>query len=292
MVIVDYGKLVNKYIEESGLTLGDIATKMGELGVKTDRSYISKLRNNPKYPASEEVNKALAEVTGGDEDALVFAAFMEKAPTVARRYFSKLSDLDNYLRKFAEVIHDENLLELLDVINVDEKMELFKIIAEDAKQQGKNINSFLVKEPKTMYSCDEEEIIPYNMDDLKRIPLIGQIAAGQPIDIIEYNEGYTCVDPSVLRGRDGFALRVKGDSMIGDRIYNGDIVVVVVQPEVLPSEIAVVRVNHGEATLKRVKKQGDFCILSPSNPTMEPTLVPAKDVEVIGKVVEVKFQLP
>nr|WP_241734581.1 S24 family peptidase [Paenibacillus alvei] len=126
---------------------------------------------------------------------------------------------------------------------------------------------------------------------MKRIPLIGQIAAGQPIDCAEYYEGYTCVDPAVLRGRDGFALRVKGDSMIGDRIYNGDIVVVVMQPEVLPSDIAVVRIDRGAATLKRVKKQGDFCILSPSNPSMEPILVPAKDVEVVGKVVEVKFQL-
>lgn len=288
---MDYGKLVKKYIEESGLSLGEIATKMGELGVKTDRSYLSKLRNNSKYPASEEVNKALAKVTGGDEDALIFAAFMEKAPEVAKRYFSKISDLDSYLSKFADAINDDNLKELLGVINVDEKIELFKIIAEDATQQGMNINSFIIKESKTPYSSGTDDITPYIMDNMKRIPLIGQIAAGQPIDCAEYYEGYTCVDPAVLRGRDGFALRVKGDSMIGDRIYNGDIVVVVMQPEVLPSDIAVVRIERGAATLKRVKKQGDFCILSPSNPSMEPILVPAKDVEVVGKVVEVKFQL-
>ncbi|MCY7485778.1 S24 family peptidase [Paenibacillus alvei] len=281
---MDYGKLVKKYIEESDLSLGEIASKMAELGVKTDRSYLSKLRNNSKYPASEEVNKALAKVTGGDEDTLIFAAFMEKAPEVAKRYFSKISDLDSYLKKFAEAINDDNLKELLEVINVDEKIELFKIIAEDAVNQGVNINSFVIKE--------SDDITPYNTDTMKRIPLIGQIAAGQPIDCTEYYEGYTCVDPSVLRGRDGFALRVKGDSMIGDRIYNGDIVVVVVQPEVMPSDIAVVRVDRGVATLKRVKKQGGFCILSPSNPSMEPILVPAKDVEVVGKVVEVKFQLP
>lgn len=288
---MNYVKLVNEYIEKSGLALGEIAKQMNELGVKVDRSYLSKLRNNPKYPASEEINRALAKITGGDEDTLVFAAFMEKAPDVAKRYFTKISDLDSYLREFAESINDDNLKNLLDVIDTDEKINLFKIIAEDAKLQNKSVQTFL-KEDKSTYTTKSDELMPYDTNDMVKLPIIGQIAAGQPIDCYENFDGFTCVDPSVLRGRDGFALRVKGDSMIGDRIHNGDIVVVVVQPEVLPTDIAVVRVNRGETTLKRVKIHGDFCILSPSNPSMEPMLVPAKDVEVIGKVVEVKFLLP
>ncbi|WP_181454694.1 S24 family peptidase [Paenibacillus dendritiformis] len=289
---MDYGKLVSKYIEESGLSLGEIAEKMKELGVKADRSYLSKLRNNPKYPASEEVNKALAKVTGGDEDALVFAAFMEKAPDVAKRYFSKISDLDEYLKKFANVTCDNNLKELLDVIDADEKIELFKIIAEDAMKQGKNINSFLVKESNVPYSINsKKENISYSTNDVKVIPLFSQLTAVQSISTDCHKER-TCVEPSVLKGKDGFALKVSDDSMAGDRIYNGDIVVIVKQPDVTPSDIAVVRINNGEATLSRVKKQGDLCILSPSNPAMEPILVPINEIEIIGKVVEVKFQLP
>lgn len=280
---MDYGELVSKYIEESGLSLGEIAEKMKGLGVKADRSYLSKLRNNPKYPASEAINKALAKATGGDEDALVFAAFMEKAPYVAKRYFSKISDLDEYLRQFANVIQDNRLKKILDDINVDEKIELFKIIADDAMKQGNDINSFLVKESKGPYSVNSEE---NNANDIKVIPLFRQTETEQPI-----HKEHTCVEPSILKGRDGFALRVKGDSMAGDRIYNGDIVVIVRQKDVLPSDIAVVRVNR-EVILSRVKKQSDFCILSPSNPAAEPKLVPTNEIEIIGKVVEVKFQLP
>jgi repressor LexA len=129
----------------------------------------------------------------------------------------------------------------------------------------------------------------YAIDSMMKIPVLGYIQAGQPIEMIENNEGYTLVDPHILHGMPGFALKVKGDSMIGDRIYDGDIVVVAKQEEVHPHEIAVVAVNGDYATLKRVKRHGNICMLIPSNPTMEPQLVPAEDVHIIGKVVEVKF---
>ena len=123
-----------------------------------------------------------------------------------------------------------------------------------------------------------------------RIPVLGAVQAGTPIEMIVDNEGYTLVDPCLLRGSEGFALRVKGDSMVGDRIYDGDIVVVAKQNEVQPHEIAVVAVDGEYATLKRVKHHGETCLLLPSNPSMEPLIVPAKDVHILGKVVEVKFQ--
>lgn len=54
---------------------------LDEKGVRIDRSYISMLRNNrTKNPASDEINRALAEITGGDPDKLVYAAYIEKAP--------------------------------------------------------------------------------------------------------------------------------------------------------------------------------------------------------------------
>ena len=135
----------------------------------------------------------------------------------------------------------------------------------------------------------EEEIAPYSTDSMKRLPVLGCIAAGQPIYRIEHLEGYTLVDPDTLKGKEGYALRVRGDSMIGDRIHDGDIVIVAEQEEVQPHEIAVVAVNGERATLKRVERHGDMCLLVPSNPTMEPQLVPGRDVHILGKVVEVKF---
>lgn len=77
--------------------------------------------------------------------------------------------------------------------------------------------------------------------------------------------------------------------MSGDRIHDGDTVIVVVQKEVSPTDIAVVAVNGDYATLKRVKCQNEMCMLVPSNPAMEPSLVPARDVNIIGKVVQVRI---
>ncbi|PZN00860.1 MAG: LexA family transcriptional regulator [Bacillota bacterium] len=142
--------------------------------------------------------------------------------------------------------------------------------------------------PEIFLPPDAEPIDP---DRLVRLPVLGKIAAGEPIDRIENIEGYELVEPELLRGRKGFILRVQGNSMTGDRIYDGDRVVVVVQETVQPHDIAVVAVNGEYATLKRVKFQGDMCILTSSNPEFEPIIVPAKDVHIIGKVVEVRHRI-
>jgi len=142
--------------------------------------------------------------------------------------------------------------------------------------------------PESLLPPDAEPIDP---DRLVRLPVLGKIAAGEPIDRIENIEGYELVEPELLRGRKGFILRVQGNSMTGDRIYDGDRVVVVVQETVQPHDIAVVAVNGEYATLKRVKCQGDMCILTSSNPEYEPIVVPAKEVHIIGKVVEVRHRV-
>ncbi|WP_080840081.1 helix-turn-helix domain-containing protein [Cohnella massiliensis] len=136
-----------------------------------------------------------------------------------------------------------------------------------------------------------ESATPYEPSRMLRVPVLGTIRAGQPIDRLESIEGYELVEPELLRGRSGFVLRVQGDSMIGDRIYEGDRVVVVTQQVVNSTDIAVVAVNGCEATLKRVKYQDGMAILSSSNPAMETMVYPAKDVFVLGKVIEVRHSL-
>ena len=106
--------------------------------------------------------------------------------------------------------------------------------------------------------------------------------------MIEDYQGVEWVSSDLLKGRDASVLVVTGDSMIGDNIYERDKVVVVMQHEVTSSDIAVVAVNEEAATLKRIKRQGDLCILMPSNPHIEPIVVDAKDVRVIGKIIEVR----
>jgi repressor LexA len=133
-----------------------------------------------------------------------------------------------------------------------------------------------------------KDAIPYIPENMIRTPLIGTIRAGQAIDRIEDIEGYVLVESELLRGREGFAMWVTGDSMNGDRIFEGDIVIVIKGEEVSPSDIAVVAVDAESATLKRVKCQEEICVLTASNPNYEAMIVPLKNVHILGKVVQVR----
>jgi repressor LexA len=124
---------------------------------------------------------------------------------------------------------------------------------------------------------------------LVRIPVIGRIAAGLPIEAIE-DPGDVVELPVGAVPDNCYALRVRGTSMVDDHIDDGDLVVIRPQPSVENGDIAVAIVNdateNGGATLKRLYREGDTVRLQPRNPAMQPILVPADQVEVRGKVVK------
>ena len=124
---------------------------------------------------------------------------------------------------------------------------------------------------------------------LLRIPVVGRIAAGQPIEAIEDPDEYVEL-PAESVPSNCFALRVRGTSMIEDHIDDGDIVVVRPQASLDNGDIAVAIVSdntaNGGATLKRFYLEGDHVRLQPRNPTMQPIIVPADQVELRGKVVK------
>jgi len=98
-------------------------------------------------------------------------------------------------------------------------------------------------------------------------PLLGTIACGDPILAIENLEGYIDAPEDI---NCDFALRCKGDSMIGARIYDGDIVYIRQQEDVDNSEIAAVIIDEEEVTLKRVYKLAHGMILQAENPAYAP----------------------
>lgn len=123
-----------------------------------------------------------------------------------------------------------------------------------------------------------------------QLPVIGTIRAGQPILAAEEVIGWESASMDTVRNGEHFYLKVSGDSMIGDHITPGSLVLVRMQPELEPTDIAVINVNGDEATLKRVRFVGDRAILIPSNPTHQAQEYPANDIRVVGKVVEVKIK--
>lgn len=121
-----------------------------------------------------------------------------------------------------------------------------------------------------------------------RIPVLGTIACGEPIlaeqNIIEY----VYESPDRVPSGKVFYLRAKGDSM-EPTIPDGALVLVREQPDVESGMIAAVLVNDDtEATLKRIKRQGDIIILMPDNPAHEPIVVtPDRPARIIGRAIQV-----
>lgn len=132
---------------------------------------------------------------------------------------------------------------------------------------------------------------PYN-PKVHDILILGQIAAGLPLYAEDNIEGYTYTDRN--GGAEYFALRVKGDSMTAAQINDGNLIIVRVQSIVENGEIAVIRVNNDEATVKRFKQEGDIVHLVPQsfNPKHEVQTYNLKDtkIEVVGKVVECRVE--
>lgn len=120
-----------------------------------------------------------------------------------------------------------------------------------------------------------------------KLPLLGAIAAGSPIEAIENREE---VDLETLfHSRHGvYVLRVRGESMIDDHLCDGDYVVIERRESARNGEQVVALLDTGEATLKRFYKEpGNRVRLQPANATMEPRIVDAERVKVQGVVIGV-----
>ena len=123
-----------------------------------------------------------------------------------------------------------------------------------------------------------------------RIPILGTIACGAPILAQNHIDGYTGVPDSIHAD---FALICKGDSMMGARIYDGDLVYIRQQETVENGEIAAVLID-GEATLKRVRLGPDSIALMPENPMYRPLILWGEEmnqVRILGKAVAFTAQV-
>lgn len=136
------------------------------------------------------------------------------------------------------------------------------------------------------------ELAPKYLQEQRRarlaldIPLAGRIAAGAPVEAIEQRETLNFAD---FAGHPNtFALEVRGDSMIGDHICDGDYILLERVAEAHDGDIVVALVAGSEATLKRFYREpGDLVRLQPANAAMKPIMVPARDVQIQGRLLAV-----
>lgn len=129
------------------------------------------------------------------------------------------------------------------------------------------------------------EIIDENFTTAKRevvnVPIIGSVAAGQPILAVENIEAYFPVPVEMMPNQESFMLKVKGESMIKAGIFDGDRVLVQQQPTAENGDM-VVALLEDSATVKTFYKEDGQIRLQPENDTMDPIIVP--DCKILGKV--------
>ena len=128
------------------------------------------------------------------------------------------------------------------------------------------------------YFSSEDEVV----DDVRRLPVVGRVAAGQPILAEENIEEELPIPVGLTGSGEQFILRVRGESMIEAGILDGDYIVVRRQADAQNGEIVVALVEDS-ATVKRFYKENGYFRLQPENSTMEPIIV--DEVSIVGKVV-------
>ncbi len=123
-------------------------------------------------------------------------------------------------------------------------------------------------------------------DQIARIPLLGTVAAGLPIEALEEHEEILLPEEWLGRGRT-FALRVRGDSMIDEQIRDGDTVVVESREMARNGETVIALVDGDSVTVKQYHREGATIRLQPANPAVPVLILPEERVTIQGVVIGV-----
>ncbi|MBI5115607.1 transcriptional repressor LexA [Candidatus Poribacteria bacterium] len=145
---------------------------------------------------------------------------------------------------------------------------------------------FIRHEPNRKRSVEVVESHLPEMSPMVDLPLLGTIAAGEPIQAVENKDSIAVpAELAPRRGRRMFVLKVKGDSMVDDHILDGDYVIVVEGRSADNGQTVVALLDNENATLKRYYREKDSVRLQPANESLQPIIVKDRDIRIQGIVV-------
>ena len=130
----------------------------------------------------------------------------------------------------------------------------------------------------------DRDIIETSNEDIKKIPMLGKIAAGTPIEAISNYDQLIEVPKNYLLSEESFALTVEGDSMVDEGIFDGDTVLISKITNVNNGDIVVALIDKEEATLKKFRKKGDSIALEPANKHYKTQIYGPDRVTIQGKM--------
>ncbi|MCP9496683.1 MAG: transcriptional repressor LexA [Pyrinomonadaceae bacterium MAG19_C2-C3] len=173
-----------------------------------------------------------------------------------------------------------------------------RIIADLAKQSNRNFDEEvreLVLETLVARNLVTEEVEPANLiffgdyvPKLVPMRLLGEIAAGAPIDVFEYEDSVLVAEDFVVKGHENFVLRVKGDSMMDEGILNGDLIICYVTNDANNGDKVVALIDGEKATVKKFYRERRRIRLQPANPMHQPIYLDAERVVIQGIVLGIQ----
>lgn len=193
--------------------------------------------------------------------------------TLTRRQLEIYEFLKTHLDDFA---HPPTLDELCDALGLSSRGSLHK-------QLQALIEAGLV-EPMNHLRRGIRLVADDEATEPDRLPLLGYIAAGRPIEAVTTPET-VLVPPALRTPRDCYVLQVRGDSMVDEGILDGDWVVIEQRDQARNGEIVVALVDGSEATLKRIEQRPGKVILHPANANMKPMTFAPGQVQIQGVLV-------
>ncbi len=190
---------------------------------------------------------------------------------------AKQQEILDYIK--AEIVnrgYPPSVREICDAVNLKSTSTVFSHLEKLEK------NGYIQRNPSKTRAI---EILDdsFNMmrTELVNVPIVGNVAAGQPILAVQNIENYFPIPVEYMPNAQTFMLKVKGDSMINVGIYNGDTILVQKQETAKNGDIVVALVEDS-ATVKTFYKENGFIRLQPENDSMEPIIVP--NCAILGKV--------
>lgn len=151
-----------------------------------------------------------------------------------------------------------------------------------------NVNYLIPKNNRPVWTPQLEALDVFT-EPLQKIPLLGWVAAGQPVDLNDDHQQVTV--PANMVRKNSYALRVRGHSMVDDNIQDGDIIVVEKRESVANGESVIAMINGETVTLKKFYVEREGIRLQPANPEMEAIYLRNEEVQILGIVTGVIRQI-
>jgi repressor LexA len=190
-------------------------------------------------------------------------------------FIANFMDQNGYCPSFEEIARG---LELASLATVHKHISVLE--AKNYLKRGFNQSRSLELAPK--YLLEQRRTRPAAAE----IPLLGRIAAGMPVEAVEQRETLNFAD--FVGDGNTFALEVRGNSMIDDHICDRDMILLERVTQARDGDIVVALVAGSETTLKRFYREpGDTVRLQPANSALKPIFVPARDVQIQGRLLAV-----